>query len=193
MAMDNFKEEVVVKRSQGLNTVIYYFSWIVLVVFGMIGVIELYAAIGTIGRGSFAWVDLVISLVMIGIAVLLWLKKDTLRVEYEYTFTNGILDVSEVLNNSKRKYLAEIPLSLVESCGSVNHPSFQRYLNDKSVKTHNWFLNRDADLIYLYFVKNNVRHLAVIEPSKEMQQMMRYKNYLGFGVWQENKPAKEGV
>ena len=192
MGMDNFREEVVVKRHQTMNQLVYALSWIMIVLFGFFGIIQLYAVLGTIGSGSFPWLGLLLALVMIGLAVLLWLKKDTLRVEYEYTFTNGILDVSQVLNNSKRKYLAEIPLSLVESCGSVNHPSFNRYLNDKIIRKHNWFLNRDADLIYLYFVKNSVRHLAIIEPSKEMQDMMRMKNYLNFDVWQEIKNVNAG-
>ena len=187
MAMDNFKEEVVTKRHNGFNSFMYYFSWVMIVIFGIIGILMLQAVLNTIGRQGFDWISLIIAIVMCGLAVLLWLKKDTLRIEYEYTFTNGVLDVSEVQNNSKRKYLAEIPLKLVESCGSVNHPSFSRYLNDKTIKRHNWFLNRDNDLIYLYFSKNGVRHLAILEPSQEMQAMMRSKGYLNFGVWQEIK------
>ena len=184
MAMDNFKEEIVVKRRNGLNNAVYYLSWVMIVVFGFIGIVNLYAALGTIGQG-FQWPSLVFSLVLIGLAVLLFLKKDTLRVEYEYTFTNGTLDISQVLNNSKRKYLAEIPLKLVESCGSVTVPAFSRYLSNKEIKRHNWFLNRDADLVYLYFTKNAVRRLVIIEPSQEMQTMMRSKGYLGYGVWQD--------
>ncbi|MBQ9408944.1 MAG: hypothetical protein IJU28_06095 [Clostridia bacterium] len=192
MAMDNFKEEIVVKRHSGLNTAVYYMSWVFIVLFGLWGIINVYGVLGSIGQGQgFDWVALLIALVMVGIAVLLFLKKDELRVEYEYTFTNGTLDVSKVMNNSKRKYLAEIPLKLVESCGSVNHPSFQRYLNDKTLKKHNWFLNRESDLIYLFFSKNSVKHLAIIEPSPEMQQMMRSKGYLNYGVWQETKQVQQ--
>ena len=192
MAMDNFKEEIVTKRHNGLNTAVYYISWVFIVLFGLFGIINVYGVLGTIGTGqSFDWLAMTLALAMIGIAVLLYLKKDELRIEYEYTFTNGTLDVSKVMNNSKRKYLAEIPLKIVESCGSVTHPSFQRYLNDKTLKKHNWFLNRDNDLIYLFFTKNGVRHLTVIEPSQEMQQMMRSKGYLSYGVWQENRQIQQ--
>ena len=188
MAMDNFKEEIVVRRrGAGLYTAVYYLCWLFIVIFGLYGLINVYHIINTIGQGEFPWLALVLSLAMIGLAVLMYFRKDNLRVEYEYTFTNGTLDVSQVLNNSKRKYLAEIPLKIVDSCGSVQHQSFQKFLNDKMIKRHNWFLNRDNDLVYLYFTKNGVRHLAVIEPSQEMQQMMRSKNYLNFGVWQEIK------
>lgn len=186
MAMDNFKEEVIVRRRQGISGIVYALLLVIMVVNALIGVIMINAVLNTIGNG-FNWISLIIALLFLASAVLIWLKKDMLKVEYEYTFTNGVLDVSMVLNNSKRKYLAEIPLKLVESAGSVTHPSFNRYLNDKTLKKHNWFLNRDNDLIYLYFSKNSVRRLVVIEPSAEMQQMMRSKSYMGFGVWQENK------
>ena len=186
MAMDNFKEEIVVRRHNGLNSVVFVICWVFIVIFALYGLINIFGSLNTIGQG-FNWIALIMGIIMAGLAVLLFMKKDELKVEYEYTFTNGTLDISKVLNNSKRKYLAEIPLKIVESCGSVKHPSFNRYVNDKTIKTHNWFLNRDADLVYLFFTKNGVKRLVIIEPSEEMQQMMRSKNYLGFGVWQEIK------
>lgn len=185
MAMDNFKEEIVVKRHQGLANFTYYLSWTMMIVFALIGVFMVQMALQSIGgEGGFAWGGLIISLVFLGLAVLIWWKKDTLRVEYEYTFTNGTLDVSMVLNNSKRRYLTELQLKTVESAGLVTHASFNRYLSDKSIKKHNWFLNRDNNLVYFFFSKNNQKHLMVIEPSEEMLGMIRSRNYLGFSVWQ---------
>jgi len=184
MAMDNFREEIVVKRHGGLANLTYYLAWTMLVIFGVIGIFIIQMVINTIGRGAFPWQMLIIGVVMAGIAVLIWIKKDTLRVEYEYTFTNGVLDISMVLNNSKRRYLTELSMKNVESCGRVTHASFKRYLNDKNIKKHNWFLNRDNNLVYFYFVKNNVRHLAIIEPSDDMVAMINSRGYLGFGVWQ---------
>ena len=184
MAMDKFKEEIVVRRHSGFANFTYYLAWTMLVLFGVIGIFMLQAALNTIGTGAFAWGSVIVAVVFIALAVLLWVKKDGLRIEYEYTFTNGVLDVSMVLNNSKRRYLSEINMKIVESIGSVQHPSFNRYLNDKTIKRHNWFLNRDANLTYIYFTKNGVRHLAVIEPSQEMLNMINSRGYLNFGVWQ---------
>ncbi len=193
MALDDHKEQIVVKRHNGLNTVVYYLVWIFIVVFGLLGLINVYGSINTLTSGRFDWVSLIFGLLLVGFAGLLWFKKDTLRTEYEYSFTRigpkCTLDVSQVVNNSKRKYLAEIPLDMVESAGSVNHPSFQRYLSGKDIKKHNWFLNRDADLTYLYFVKNGVKHLAVIEPSPDIKTLITTRNALNFGVWQGEKTA----
>lgn len=184
MAMDNFKEEIVVRRHNGFANFTYYLAWTMIVLFGIVGIFMLQAVLNTIGSGAFPWGSLIVAVILIALAVLLYVKKDGLRVEYEYTFTNGVLDVSMVLNNTKRRYLSEINLKIVESAGNVTHPSFNRYLNDKTVKRHNWFLNRDNKLIYLYFTKNNARHLAIIEPSEEMVNMMNSRGYMGFGVWQ---------
>ncbi len=183
MAMDIFKEETVVKHHSGLNTAVYYLTWVMIVVFGFLGIMSLYSVLGQIGQG-FNWQSLLFSLVLIALAVLLFLKKDNLRVEYDYTLTNGVFDVHMALNNAKNKYLTQIELKTVESCGKVTSAAFQRYLNAKDVKKHNWFLNRDADLVYFYFVKNGVKHLVVIEPSPEMTELIRTKSGLGYGVWQ---------
>ena len=51
----------------------------------------------------------------------------------------------------------------------------------KDVKKHNWFLNRESNLCYFYFVKNSVKHMIVIEPSDEMVEMA--KPYMNYGVW----------
>ncbi|MBQ3079260.1 MAG: hypothetical protein IJC48_04565 [Clostridia bacterium] len=184
MAMDNFREEIVIKRHNGFANLTYYLAWAMLIMFGVIGIFIIQMVINTIGRGAFPWQMLIIGVIMAGLAVLIWIKKDTLRVEYEYTFTNGVLDISMVLNNSKRRYLTELNLKTVESCGKVTHPSFNRYVNDKNIKKHNWFLNRDNDLVYFFFTKNAVRHLVIIEPSEEMMKLINNPRYLGFGVWQ---------
>ena len=89
-----------------------------------------------------------------------------------------------VLGNSRRRYLTRLPLKSVEACGLVTDPSFNRYVSMRDVKKHNWFLNRDAKLYYFYFTKNSVKHLIVIEPSDEMVEMIRSRNYLNYGVWQ---------
>ena len=122
-------------------------------------------------------------LVFGGIAVLIWFKKDNLRIEYDYTFTNGDLDVGKVFGNARRKLMTSLSMKNVEACGPVTDPSFQRYITMRDVKKHNWFVNREAELYYFYFVKNSVKHIIVLETSREMIDMLR--PYLNYGVWNE--------
>ena len=180
--MDNFHEEVAVKHNRTMNVLLYGLSWVVMVVMAVVAMSNLYAIIGAVMMGQFSIVTLISTLVMAGIAILIWLKKDELRVEYDYTFTNGDLDVGKVFGNSRRKLMTSLPMKNVESAGPVTDKSFQRFLNNKDVKKHNWFVNRDAHLYYFYFTKNEVRHAIILELSEEMITML--KPYLPFGAWQ---------
>ena len=175
--LDNFKEEVIVKRNRGLNSLMYVMCWFFMIVFGLIGLMSLSALMG----GNFNWQVIVQLVIFGGMAYLIWRYKDNYRTEYEYTFTNGDLDVSKVLGNTRRMSLTSLPMKNVESAGRVTDPSFQRYITMKDVKKHNWFLNRGNNLCYFYFVKNSVKHVIVVEPSDEMVEMA--KPYMGYGVW----------
>lgn len=178
--LDNFREEVVVKRNRGLNSLLYALCWVGIVVFGLIGLLNF----STVMRLSFdqAWFfGLGAFVVFGGAAFLLFRNKDNLRTEYEYTFTNGTLDVAKVLGNTRRKYLTALDVKSVESCGEVTHASFQRFITMKDVKKHNWFLNREAHLYYFYFTKNAVKHVIVLEITEEMLGLVR--KYLPFGAY----------
>ena len=70
----------------------------------------------------------------------------------------------------------------VTACGHVAHQSFQKFLAMKDVNKRNWFLNRDGNLFYFYYVKESRKNMIIIEPSEEMVEMIR--QYLPFGVYQ---------
>ena len=116
--MDRFLEEIVVKKNKTANEILFVLSMIVMVLSGLYAVMMLNVLVY-----SFTVPGLIMTLLSAGIAVVLFLFRDRLRTEYEYTFTNGDLDVSKVLNNSRRKYLTNMPVKTVEACGPVNTPT----------------------------------------------------------------------
>lgn len=184
--MDDFLETVARRKRQGAYTMIYFLTWVLIVLFGFYALINFSSMIGVKEDGSgiqFNFQALIVALITGGIAFLLWRRSDYCRVEYDYTFTNGILDVSQVLNNKRRRYLTALDMKDVVRCGPTQGPTFEKTLRESGVKRHNWFLNRDANLYYFYFVKNNVKHLAVLELTDEMIAMIRSKSYLQRGVW----------
>lgn len=132
--------------------------------------------------------NLIISIIWIviygGIAFLIWWKKDMLRMEYEYTFTNGELDFACVMGNRKRKEMGSMRVKNVEACGMVSSGSFQRYVNMQGLKKMNWFLNRDSELFFFYYQKDGNKRMIICEPSDEMIEMI--KTYLPRGVFQIN-------
>lgn len=176
--MDHFMEEVVTKRNKGLQTLAYFLSNIIMVVSGVLGLLMLQLLFM-----QFDVFALIETVVMLGIAVLLFLRRDRLRTEYEYTFTNGDLDFAQVFNNQKRKTLGTMRVKNVEAFGPVDSNGFRKLINMPGLKRRNWFLNRDAKLYYFYYQKESAKNIIILEPSEELVDMIR--KYLPHGAYQE--------
>lgn len=175
--MDNFKEDIVSSRSTLLPNILYVICWILVVIFGLYALLMLQVLFV-----AFSVSALLITVLSAAAAVLLFLLKDNLKVEYEYTFTNGSLDFAKVMRGARRKELGSMNVANVSACGHVAHDSFHRYLSMKDVEKKNWFLNRDGNLFYFYYVKENKKHMIIIEPSEEMVGMIT--RYVQAGVYQ---------
>jgi len=181
-------EETARDRAPGLKNALYAFSWVMLIIFGLITVILMQGLIGAIFGGQFDLFSVIFFVITGGLTFLIWRNKDNLRTEYDYTYTpigggRADLDVAKVMGNARRRLMTSLSLATVESAGNVNHPSFQRYLSMKDVKKHNWFVNRGAELYYFFFTKNNVKHVVILELSEEMVD--RVKSNFSHGVWQQ--------
>ena len=187
MAMDNFLEEVATKRNQGSQTVAYIFANIIMILSGIWAFITLQVLMmafqGQMGTAEIIY-NVVIFLVTAGMTVLLFLNRDKVKTEYEYTFTNGTMDFAQVYNNKKRKNLGTMNIKNVEAMGLVNSGSFNRYINMPGVKRSNWFVNRDAQLFYFYFSKESQKRIIIIEVSDEMLALI--KRYAAPGTYQIN-------
>lgn len=183
--MDDFLEQVARRRRQGLYTLLYFVIWVFIVIFGLMAVINLSSFIGMDENGGLKlnFMGLIVAVVSGGLTFLLWRRADYCRLEYDYSFTNGTLDISQVLNNKRRRYLTALEIKEVVRCGPAQGQAFQKALSEPGVKKHNWFVNRDAKLYYFYFVKNNVKHLCVVELTDEMVALIHNKRYLQPGVW----------
>ena len=176
--MDHFLEEVVTKRNNTVNRIIYYFSWVIMIIAAVFASLTL----GTLTM-NFNWMSVITIVVSAGIAVYIWFFHDKLLTEYEYTFTNGSLDFAEVYNNKKRKSLGSLNVRNVEAFGKVDSESFRRYISMPGIKKMNWFLNREAELYYFYFTKESDRKIIIFEPSEERVSYIR--QYLPNGAYRE--------
>lgn len=177
--MDRFLEEVVKKHNRGVDEVMYYFSWALMLGCAVLGFLSLQMMLYSFNIGT-----IVTTVVFVGIAVYLWMTHDKLRTEYEYTFTNGSLDFAMVFNNKKRKSLGSLNVAKVDAFGKVSSGSFRRHTSGNDVKHLRWFLNREAELYYLAFSKEGKKSVIVFEPSEEMVSYI--KHYLPYGAHQEN-------
>ncbi len=184
--MDNFREESVSRHRGAFDTIAYGMANVAWVLLALFCFSNLQSLVTLIMAGDLTGIliGLLFTLVPGGIALLIFLNKDKIRTEYEYTFTNGQMDFAQVFNNKRRKALGTMNVRNVEACGMVASGSFNRYINMQGVKRTNWFLNRDAQLFYFYFQKEQQKRIIIIEPSEEMVDLI--KKYIGQGVWQNN-------
>ena len=185
--MDQFLEQVVTKRNTASQTITYILAWIALILTGLMAFLQftsITAVLSQYGMGVEFIITIVQLVVFGGIAVLIFLYKDRIKMEYEYTFTNNQLDFAQVYNNKKRKNLGTMNIKNLEACGLVSSGSFNRYINMQGIKRTNWFLNRDAELLYFYFQKDQQKRIIIIEPNEEMIGLI--KRNLPQGVWQNN-------
>jgi len=174
--MDHFMEEVVVKKQRGLQDGLYYVSMAAMILSAIIG----FSMLTSLLMG-FSVEGLLVTAFFIGIAVLLFLRKDRIRTEYEYTFTNGDLDFAQVFNNQKRRSLGTMRVKNVEAFGQVAGEGFRKLVNMPELTRKNWFLNRSADLYYFYFQREGKKTMIVLEPSRELVEMIR--KYLPHGAY----------
>ena len=166
--MDQFLEEIVIRRKRGLQEFTYYLASFAMVLFAIIAFWML-----TNLLGAFSIIALLVVLVFGGASVYLFLFKDRLRTEFEYTFTNGDLDFAQVFNNKKRKNLGTMRVKNVDTFGPVDSDNFRKLINMPGLQRRNWFLNRGAALYYFYYQKDNRRTLIVLEPSAELVDLIR--------------------
>ncbi|MDD2648116.1 MAG: hypothetical protein PHI27_08245 [Eubacteriales bacterium] len=181
--MDHFKEEIVVKRGRTIDDVAFILVNVMMYIMAVVAFMMLSQLFSSISMGAFSWPPLVLFLVCGGLAALIYLRKDYLKMEYEYTFTNGDLDFARVLNNSRRKNLGSMKVKNVEAMGFVDGKQFPRFMSMKPMTRSNWFLNRDSKLFYFYFNKDGNKRMIVCEPSDEMVTMI--KQYAARGAFQE--------
>ena len=95
MTLDNYKEDIVYRRNQMLPNMLYMLCWVFVIVFALYASLLLQVIFM-----QFSLMSLLLFAVTVALAVLLFFKKDELKVEYEYTFTNGTLDFAKVLRGA---------------------------------------------------------------------------------------------
>ena len=185
--MDQFLEEVVTKRNKGMETATFIVANVVMVLFAFMAFLDFASITSVLAAEGFGLTFVLVLVRMIifgGLAFLMFIFRDRVKTEYEYTFTNGQMDFAQVYNNKKRKNLGTMNLKNVEAMGLVNSGSFNRYINMPGIKRSNWFVNRDAQLFYFYFSKDQQKRIIIIEASDEMITLI--KRYAAQGAFQVN-------
>lgn len=171
--MDHFREESVSKYRAGISSFLYIIAWLLMIIFGIVAV---FGASGLMSMRNL--LPNAIQLVVAGgLAYGAYVLKNNQRIEYDYTFTNGIFDIAKVINNSKRKKLLSVNVREIDQLAHTSDPGFQRALQNPSInKKYNYFLNKGGGLYYAVLIHEGSKDLLVFEPSEEMLQLFKTYN-----------------
>ena len=111
--MDTFIEQIVVKRKTMGEVVMQTAVWF----FGVLAIlILLFLSIG----GGNAIVRMVALLAAFGIGYGMWYLLTSMKVEFEYSVTNGHFDIDKIIAQRRRKRLLSAEVSEIESFSKYN-------------------------------------------------------------------------
>ena len=172
--MDHFKEEIIVRKKRGLFNLLLTLITLSMAGAGLMAAIYLVRIQGTMFTPSFSVWDIVVFLVFALIVLGLFYIRVNIRVEYEYSFTNGELDVDKVVNNTKR--LLTVDMRKIEKMAPVEDESYAAYDADTQMKRTYAIINRYSQIYYVVWGEGANRQMLLMEPSREMVEMMRQYN-----------------
>ena len=166
--MDIFLEQIV-KKKRGIKEFLIVLAAMVGVL-AVLFVLTLAFAIPGIGFLIFA--------VCVVLMYLLYFLVTSINLEYEYSFTNGILDVDKIINARRRKSMLEINIRKMELMGDRMAPEFEKYLATESLKKVYACTHRDAeDLCFLVFVDHDGKEkMLLFNPNEGIKDAIRRYN-----------------
>ena len=171
---DVFCEEIVVRKNQGLSNILYPFVNIFMYIFVVLAIFGLQGLMSALSGRA----DLLSSAVMFigfgGLAIGSYFYKDTLKTDYEYSYTNGVLDIAKVKNNKTRKEILSCSVKNdVEFFAPIMTNDFNRYQSMSDVKKINAWLNRDVIKHFVIIRKDSQKIMLIFEPSEKFMQTVK--------------------
>lgn len=187
--MIRFLEQTVSKEHSGRSKLAYGACSFFTIFFLVCGAMSASSTIGRNDAGGLQimWLWIIVMILCLALAALCFFGRDYLRPEYDYSFTESVIDVSRVLNNKRRKHLVEFNLGKVSDCGSIRTNAFRRAKSMPGIEVNNWYIHEDAKLYYFVYEVNGRRHLIVLEFNDKMIELIRRDPTLQHGAWHEEE------
>lgn len=187
--MEQRFEQTVGSESSGLRSALYVCAWILLVLLALAALIAAAGILGTTDTGSMRinWLSLILFALFAGLAVLLWFRKDVLKLEYDYALEDGTLDVTAILNARRRKVKLTLPLSGVQSCGDVDSEEYRRISARPGLRKQGLYIHEAAPRCFFLYSADGAQNLAVLELNPELRNAVRGDRRLPLGSWHEGE------
>ncbi len=99
------------------------------------------------------------------------------KLEYEYCFTNGLMDVDKILNMRNRKRMTELNAREIDVMASTKDRGFKLHMEDKSVKKVYACTNVDDEgVYYILYSENGVTKMLLFNPNDEIKDGFKRYN-----------------
>jgi len=174
---DVFHEEIIVRKNRGFSNALYAFLSIFMYITGLLGAVSLFNILQSLGNTQMLLSTVIAFIGFGGVAAGIYFYRDNLKTDYEYSYTNGILDIAKVINNKKRKELLSINTNKeLELIAPIMTNGFDRYQSMSEIKKVNAWLNRDMKKHYAIIRKDSEKIMLIFEPRDTFIQVLKKYN-----------------
>ena len=180
--MENYREQTVSANPGGHARLLYALSWAALALLLLLAVIFAAGIFGQDADGSLkiGWLSALLCALLLAGAALVWRFKDKLRVEYDYLLRDGVLEVTQVLNNRRRRPALRLELSRIQACGPHR-------TTKPGVKVEKFYLDLDAALTSICYEEKGERRMALLQLNEDMIAQLRGDKSLQRGAWRDGE------
>ena len=156
----------------------------------ILGALVLTAIIAYIALFTGQFMVMVWFLVVVALWVLCYLMIRRQNIEYEYVFTNGILDIDVIYAKSNRKTLVSLRATEIRHCARRDDVRFEKQYDN--VPKHLLLMDATtntpgAKVYYADFLYNAEATRLLFEPNKKMLEMIRKYNPKHVHVFEEEQ------
>ncbi len=114
----------------------------------------------------------IISAVLLISGIFLFIRKDYCIICYDYTFVDGTIRISKIINNKKRKE------GITFDCTNIEKIQKNSFGNDKKYKIYDYSINPDKDTVKIY-LKINLNYnetVVILEPTEKLISLILKAN-----------------
>lgn len=159
--MDNFYEQIVKRKNPGFVRTSFYTLSSLSVLFGI---------------GTVFIQPLFFGLPFIVLCVMTFITYNNMNIDFEYTYTNGDIDVAKVIGNNKRKKIVSISMADLVVMAPYGTDPIKPYLQTK-LKTYDCTSLEEGTKQYTLVAKNgNGNYKLIFEPCEEIVTDMKRRN-----------------
>lgn len=183
--MEKYYEQSVARPGSAKTGLAYGLCWMLIVALMIIALLFASSALPESAGNALEvnWLSVLGLALCLVLAGILYVRKDYLRMEFDYILHDGVLEISGVMNRRRRKKLARIDLNRVLQAGAVPEGGSAALGPDKSIRRHKWYACECRH--YLLYKEESIRHAALLELDAQLCELVRRQ--LPVGAWRNEK------